>query len=107
MKGDREIVMAAVSCNGYALQYATEEMKGDREIVMAAVSQHGFALQCATEEMKGDAGMIEVALVNRHGAPLIALRVRLLSGRSCNQIFDMEDEDIEDVLQDCARLLGS
>ena len=107
MKGDREIVMAAVSKNGDALHYATEEMKGDREIVLAAVSEVGHALYSAVAELRGDASMIEVALANRHEVPLIALRVSLLSGRSCNQIFDMEDDDIEDVLRDCARLLGS
>ena len=74
---------------------------------MAAVSQYGYALQHATEELRGDAGMIEVALANRHWAPLIALRVSLLSGRSCNQIFNMEDHHKEDVFRDCARLFGS
>ena len=39
LKGDREIVMAAVSQYGWALEFATEELKGDREFVMAAVSK--------------------------------------------------------------------
>ena len=39
LKGDREIVMAAVSQNGSALERAAEELKGDREIVMTAVSE--------------------------------------------------------------------
>ena len=108
MKGDRKIVMAAVSKAGPALRYATEEMKGDREIVMAAVSQYGYALHYASEELRGDASMIEVALANtRHRAPLIALSVSLLSGRSCNQIFDTDFDDIDDVLRACAILLGS
>ena len=52
LKGDREIVMAAVRQSGWALQYAAEEMKGDREVVMAAVAKSGYVLQFATEEMK-------------------------------------------------------
>ena len=48
-KGDRDIVLAAVSNVGSALQHATEELKGDREIVLAAVSKNGHALQYATE----------------------------------------------------------
>ena len=34
LKGEPEIVMKAVSNNGYALRYATEELKGDPEVVM-------------------------------------------------------------------------
>ena len=41
-RGDREIVMTALSQHGWALQYATEALRGDREIVMAAVSQNGL-----------------------------------------------------------------
>ena len=29
----------------------------------------------------------------------------LLSGKCCNQIFDLEDETVEDVLRQCAGLL--
>eukprot|EP00971_Amphidinium_carterae_P264976 5256374-Amphidinium_carterae.1 len=35
-KADREIVLAAVKQNGYALQYAAGDCKNDREIVLAA-----------------------------------------------------------------------
>ena len=65
-KGDREIVLAAVSKSGGALQFATEELKGDREIVLAAVSKHGSALQYATEELKGDREIV-LAAVSRKG----------------------------------------
>ena len=30
----------------------------------------------------------------------------LLSGRCCNQIFDLTDDTLEDVLRECATLLG-
>ena len=39
MKGDRDIVRAAVRRRGEELRWASEEMKGDREIVMAAIQQ--------------------------------------------------------------------
>ena len=107
MKGDREVVMTAVSKNGYALAHATEEMKGDREIVMPAVSEFGHALWHAPAELRGDADMIVTALANRKRAPLVALRVSLLSGRFCNQIFNTSIHDMEDVLQQCADLLES
>ena len=69
LKGDREIVLAALSKNGRALQYATEELKGDREIVLAVVSKHGLALQFATEELKGDREIV-LAAVSKDGRAL-------------------------------------
>ena len=55
-------MLAAVSNNGYALEFATEELKGDREIVLAAVSKSGVALQFATEELKGDREIVMAAV---------------------------------------------
>ena len=39
IKGDGEIVMAAVRQNGWALRFASEDLRGDRDIVMTAVRQ--------------------------------------------------------------------
>ena len=58
-EGDRTIVLTAVSQDGFALRFATQELKGDREIVMAAVSQDGEALQYATKEVKGDEEILQ------------------------------------------------
>ena len=44
LRGDQEIVLAAVSEYGWALRFATEELRGDRQIVMTAVSQNGMVL---------------------------------------------------------------
>ena len=41
---DREVVLAAVSHHGSALEFANEELQRDREVVLAAVSQNGYAL---------------------------------------------------------------
>uniref|UniRef100_A0A7S3Q5Z5 DUF4116 domain-containing protein n=1 Tax=Chaetoceros debilis TaxID=122233 RepID=A0A7S3Q5Z5_9STRA len=57
LKADKDVVMAAVTQDGYALQCAAEELKGDREVVLAAVThngQNGRALKYAAEELKGD-----------------------------------------------------
>ncbi len=35
-KSDREVVLAAVKNNGWALVYASDELRADRELVMAA-----------------------------------------------------------------------
>eukprot|EP01051_Picozoa_sp_SAG22_P012986 SAG22_NODE_1405_length_4491_cov_3.141849_1_plen_1328_part_10 len=54
LKGDRNVVLAAVAQNGRALEYVAEELKGDREVVLAAVAQHTLALEHAAAELKGD-----------------------------------------------------
>jgi len=41
LKGDKEVVMAAVAQNGRALQWASEELRGDKEVVMAVATQDG------------------------------------------------------------------
>ena len=62
LKGDREIVQAAVSQVGYALQFASAQLRGDREIVLVAVSQKGYALRYASDEMKGDREIVLAAV---------------------------------------------
>ena len=104
LKGDPEIVMKAVSNHGRALQYATEELKADPEIVMRAVSQDGYALRYAAPEFKGDKEMMQHAL--RQGSSFLAgLKVVLLSGRCCDEIFGIY-EPRKSVLRRCAELLG-
>ena len=44
LKSDREIVLAAMAQDGWALEFAAAELKGDREFVLAAVAQSGEAL---------------------------------------------------------------
>ena len=41
-QNDKEVVLAAVQQNGYALQYASKELQNDREVVLAAVKQGGM-----------------------------------------------------------------
>eukprot|EP00971_Amphidinium_carterae_P147824 2930111-Amphidinium_carterae.1 len=41
---DHGVVLAFVQANGLALEFASEALKGDREIVLAAVRKRGFAL---------------------------------------------------------------
>ena len=105
LQGDPEIVMQAVSQNGFALQFAAEELKGDREIVMAAVSQNGFALRCATEELKDDEKILQHALEGSQNCRgLVGLRVVLMSGRCCSVVFRLRTT-MRFVLRRCAESL--
>jgi len=61
---DKEVVLAAVKENGYALLYASEGMKNDKEVVLAAVKQNGNALQYASEGMKNVKEVV-LAAVNK------------------------------------------
>ncbi len=40
--------------NHHALQYAGKSLKADREFMLAAVKQNGWALQFASEELQQD-----------------------------------------------------
>ena len=61
LQGDREVVLAAVRQNGLALQHASAELKMDRELVLAAVKRYGCALEYASEALRGDPGIIAAA----------------------------------------------
>lgn len=52
LKNDRDVVIAAVKHDGYALQYVSNEMKNDKDVVMIAVEQDGGALQYASFRLK-------------------------------------------------------
>jgi len=61
LKRDKEVILAAVNQDGRAFEYASGELKGDKEVVLAAVKQNGYALLYASEEMKGDKEVVLVA----------------------------------------------
>eukprot|EP01048_Picozoa_sp_COSAG05_P005570 COSAG05_NODE_333_length_11249_cov_629.633094_12_plen_155_part_00 len=54
LRADREIVIAAVSHDGLALQFASAGLRADRELVLLAVAQTVTALDYASEVLKAD-----------------------------------------------------
>lgn len=50
LRGDRRIVMAAVSQNWRALQFASNELRSDSEVVSIATAQESAALTLATKD---------------------------------------------------------
>ncbi|NGX44273.1 MAG: hypothetical protein K1060chlam3_00439, partial [Candidatus Anoxychlamydiales bacterium] len=62
LKKDKEIVLAAVKQNGWAIQYAHEDLKKDKEIVLAAVKQNGNTLSSAHEELTKDKEIVLAAV---------------------------------------------
>lgn len=68
MKDDIDIVMAALANRGSALQYASDRLKGDREVVLAAVSKQGGSLRYASDDLKGDKDVLLTAVSNQGAA---------------------------------------
>ena len=105
MKGDSRIVMQAVSEFGDALEYAAEALQGDREIVMTAVSQNGASIRFATKELKDDEKILQHALErSRNSRHLVGLKVILMSGRCCSEVFGLHN-GMWEVLRRCAASL--
>ncbi len=62
LQGDRDIVLAVVAQIGLALEFAAAELQGDHEIVLAAVAQDGLALEYAAAELQGDREIVLAAV---------------------------------------------
>jgi hypothetical protein len=54
LQADRVFVLNAVKQSGWALKYASRELRADRAVVLEAVKSVGFALQFASEELQAD-----------------------------------------------------
>jgi len=61
LKADKEVVLAAVAQNGSALQFASDELKADKEVVLTAVAQNGWALFLASDELQADQEVLDAA----------------------------------------------
>ena len=62
LKVDKEVILAAVKQNGYALQYADEKLKADKKFILAAVKENGYALEYADEKLKADKKIVLAAV---------------------------------------------
>ena len=66
LQNDREIVLIAVTQNGYVLKYASKELQNDREIVLDAVTQNGRALKYASKELQNDREIVLTAIQHNY-----------------------------------------
>uniref|UniRef100_A0A6C0H918 DUF4116 domain-containing protein n=1 Tax=viral metagenome TaxID=1070528 RepID=A0A6C0H918_9ZZZZ len=64
LKNNKEIVKKAVTLDGLALEYASEKLKNDEEIVKKAVTQNGLALEYASEKLKNEKKIVTEAVTN-------------------------------------------
>lgn len=70
---DRDIVLAAVSKYGDALEYADQSLKNDKKIVLAAVAQDGYALRYASKNLRADEVVVATAINQKKGATKFSL----------------------------------
>merc|ERR1712217_856766 len=85
LRDNRNIILAAVSQKGWALQYASAGCRGDRDIVLAAVTQNGCALEFAASNLKADNAVVQAAVAQYPDAAKWASRhpiAQLFSGLS-------------------------
>ena len=68
LKVDKEVILAAVKQNGYALQYADEKLKANKEVILAAVKQDGNTLQYADKKLKANKEVVLAAVKQSGGA---------------------------------------
>ena len=54
LRGNKELVLAAIKENGIILWYSSDRLKSDKEIVLTAVQQDSYALEYASKELKKD-----------------------------------------------------
>ena len=52
LQDDKEVVLAAVKENGFALRFASDRLKDDEDIVRAAVRRNRRALRFASERLQ-------------------------------------------------------
>ena len=77
---DREVVLAAVEEDGWALKYASAELRADREVVLTAVKRNGWALDYASVELQADRDVV-LAAVKQDGRALEYASVELQADR--------------------------
>lgn len=81
LQHDREIVMSAVKHNGWILEGIPEEFRNDKEVVMAAVEADGEALEFASDALKNDREVVLTAVGRSGGWALKAAAPSLRADR--------------------------
>lgn len=68
IRNNRQMVMIAVSNNGLALEFASDQLKQDYFVCYDAVRQNGLALQFVLGPLRTDFDLIKIAVNQNHEA---------------------------------------
>ena len=52
LRAYKDLVMAAVTQSGFALEYASKKMRADKEVFAKMIREHGCTLECAFNELR-------------------------------------------------------
>ncbi len=61
LKNNKEVVLTAVKNDGRALKFAKTKLQNDKDVVLAAVKQNSYAFRFASEELQKDKELIKIA----------------------------------------------
>ena len=59
---DKDILMIAVTSDGYSLQFASNDMKNNKEIVKTAIISNSYSIQYAGTNLRNDKEIIIFAI---------------------------------------------
>ena len=62
IRGDKDVVLAAVQSDGHALRWSSQELRRDKEVVLEALRTTPFALQHAAPELQSDKEVVMTAV---------------------------------------------
>eukprot|EP00434_Breviolum_minutum_P007549 symbB.v1.2.006664.t2/scaffold372.1/size218212/16 len=66
LRSDKELVLAAVSANGWCLEFASPLLRADKDVAMVAVQSDAAALEFVSEALRKDPGVV-LAAAQRNG----------------------------------------
>ncbi|CAJ1338972.1 unnamed protein product, partial [Effrenium voratum] len=66
LRGDKELVLAAVSANGWCLEFASPALRADKAVALAAVQSDAGALEFASESLRRDRDVV-LSAARRNG----------------------------------------
>ena len=102
----KEMVLAKVAQDGFALGYASAELQADAGVVRAAVAQDGYALRYASAELKADhTALVAAAQCVREGGELVSALQRLAFAASVSGLLRLHGGLEAQLLLDAARLV--
>jgi hypothetical protein len=103
LKADKEVVLAAVTSDGLALEYASKVLKADKEVVLAAVTSDGSAFEYASEELKADKEFLLAALTSNIGALKYASEEFKADQKGVKRLYERLHPVIEVVVQEVCK----
>jgi hypothetical protein len=110
LRGDRDLVRAAVSRRSEELQYATAELKDDRDFILSVVQLKGISLQFASDRLRRDEDVQIAAIANEGAAIAICLLyedevgeegdfdARLTFTRSVRDKLELHDRFVKEIV---------